>query len=281
MITSHACRACFIDQMRRAAKQSNIDPDRMQEIISALEYILDGTNMNARPPEILNHLYAWLMEQTGDSNPYAEIKRSSTEQALRLYPRLKEMVRTAHDPLQTAVRIAIAGNIIDFGSADSYDLSRALQDTLHKDFARFDMPAFRERLARAEHVLYIGDNAGETVFDRVLIEHLQKPVTYAVRDRPVINDATYEDALQAGLHKVAAIASTGCSAPGAVLSQCSSEFLRSYQEADMVISKGQGNYEALIGEEREIFFLLRTKCKVVSDLIGVRVGDIILELNRA
>ena len=130
---------------------------------------------------------------------------------------------------------------------------------------------------RTEKILYIGDNAGECVFDRILIEEMKKPVIYAVRDIPIINDATYEDAVEAGIDEFATIMSSGADGPGAVLKTCSPEFIKVYNNSQFIISKGQGNYEALSNEGRPIFFLLKAKCHVIADNIGVHEGDIVLK----
>ncbi len=123
-------------------------------------------------------------------------------------------------------------------------------------------------------MLIIGDNAGETIFDKVLIEELLNlEIIYAVRSGPIINDATIEDVELAGLNRQVRLISTGCDAPGVIRTECSQEFLKIFDEADIVISKGQGNYETLSEEEREIFFLLKVKCPVIAKHIGVDSGD--------
>jgi uncharacterized protein with ATP-grasp and redox domains len=126
-------------------------------------------------------------------------------------------------------------------------------------------------------ILYLADNAGETVLDRILIETLDKPVTYAVKSFPIINDALFEDAIAAGIDQVAAIRQTGSNCPGTVLHTCTDEFFRYYEEADLVLSKGQGNYEALSDENRSIFFLLKVKCKLVSRQLEAPLGSLVLK----
>jgi uncharacterized protein with ATP-grasp and redox domains len=190
-------------------------------------------------------------------------------------------VRSAEDPLRTAIRIAIAGNVIDFGSNMPFDLEKDLETILNQKFAIDHYRIFKESLNRVKDVLYIADNAGETVFDRVLIEELGKPVTYVVRERPIINDAIREDAIAAGIDKVADIISSGADAPGNILRLCSNEFSEIYKTSDFIISKGQGNYEGLSGEARPIFFLLKAKCHVIAKHIGVERGSIILKNAQA
>lgn len=136
------------------------------------------------------------------------------------------------------------------------------------------------KLKKAKSLLIIGDNAGETVFDRVLIEDfLNLNITYAVRSEPIINDATIEDAYASGLEKCATLISTGCNAPGVILDECNEEFLNIFNNADIIISKGQGNYETLSEEKKEIFFLLKAKCPVISEKLGVSVNDYVFKWN--
>jgi uncharacterized protein with ATP-grasp and redox domains len=194
-------------------------------------------------------------------------------------------VAQADDPLEQAVRIAIAGNIIDFAPGTVMNPSKELQFTLeatlervlHQAFAINDLEALRRALSKAQRVLYLADNAGETVFDRVLIEILEQPVIYAVKGGPTINDATQEDAVAAGLEEVTEIVSTGSDAPGTVLESCSPPFRQLYDQAELIIAKGQANHEALGEGDRRLFFLLQVKCSVLGREIGTEPGSIILK----
>jgi uncharacterized protein with ATP-grasp and redox domains len=167
--------------------------------------------------------------------------------------------------------------VIDFGVNRNFNIEAELAKVLKTDFAIFDYDKFKDHLDKTDEILYIGDNAGESVFDRILIETMEKPVIYVVRETPVINDVTYEDAIQAGIDKVAPIISSGTSAPGTVLGTCNAEFKEVYKNSNFVISKGQGNYEGLSDENQPIFFLLMAKCWVIANDIGVNEGDIILK----
>jgi hypothetical protein len=145
------------------------------------------------------------------------------------------------------------------------------------DFTICNYSEFVDCLNKTDNILFIGDNAGECVFDRILIEEMNKPTVYVVRDIPVINDATYDDAVQAGIDKVATIMSSGTKAPGTVLKTCSDDFRAFYNSSSFIISKGQGNYEGLSSEKKPVFFLLKAKCHVIADDIGVEEGNIILK----
>jgi len=173
--------------------------------------------------------------------------------------------------------MAIAGNVIDLGADPDFDLEGEMRNLFTKDLLEDQFESFKHRLENARTVLYLADNAGETVFDRILIETMRKETVYAVRDIPIINDATIEDAQKSGIGKVARIVSSGCDAPGTILKRCSQEFLSLFAAADLIISKGQGNFESLSAEEAPIFFLLKVKCPVIARHLGAQPGEIILK----
>ena len=277
MKTCLDCIPCFLNQALRAARIATDDEQKIKTLLDEVGVMLRTIPLENSPPESARLIYQKISAITGNPDPYSKIKRQSTQKALSLYPALKTSVDNATDRLLTAIRIAIAGNVIDFGANWNFDLDNEIERILEKDFAVYDYDKFRDRLGKAQEILYIGDNAGECVFDRVLIEEMKKPVIYAVRGAPIINDATYEDAMEAGIDKVATILSSGADGPGAILETCSSEFKEVYNNAELIISKGQGNYEALSSERRPIFFLLIAKCHVIANDIGINVGDIILK----
>ena len=271
------CFPCFMEQALRAGRIATSDEKKIKRLLDEVGRMLSSIPLGSTPPESGKVIYQKVSEITGISDPYKEIKGESTEKALTLYPSLKDEVKKGKDPLLTAIRIAIAGNVIDFGANSNFNIEQEIYEILRKDFAICDYEKFKVQLNESNEILYIGDNAGECVFDRVLIEEMKKPVTYVVRDVPIINDATYEDAIQAGIDKVATIISSGTDAPGTILGTCNAEFKKIYDNAKFIISKGQGNYEALSNERRPIFFLLKVKCHVIANDIGVDKGDIILK----
>ena len=271
------CFPCFLNQALRAARIATDDEKKIKKVLDEVGMMLVNIPLESTPPESGRLIYHKVSEITGNLDPYREIKRESTKKALSLYPSLKSEVEKSNDRLLTAVRIAIAGNVIDFGPNLDFNLKHDVKEILDKDFAIFDYNEFKDRFNEAHEILYIGDNAGECVFDRILIEEMKKPVVYVVRDVPIINDATYEDAVQAGIDQVATILSSGTDAPGTILKTCSAEFKKIYDSSEFIISKGQGNYEALSNERHPIFFLLKIKCRVIADDIGVGEGEIILK----
>lgn len=271
------CIPCFFEQALRAARIATDDEKQIKRLLDEVGIMLQEISLESTPPEIGRLIYGKVREITGNPDPYREIKKESTEKGLALYDSLREKIKRSDDGLLTAIRISIAGNVIDLGVNREFDIEQEMEEIAQKEFAICDYEAFKSRLDRTEEVLFIGDNAGEAVFDRILIEQLKKPVIYVVRETPVINDVTYEDAVQAGLDKVATILSSGTNAPGTVLETCSAEFRELLRNSDFVVSKGQGNYEGLSGEKVRIFFLLKAKCPIIANDIGVKVDDIILK----
>ncbi len=277
MKTYLECFPCFVSQAFRAARIATDDPEKIKQVIDEVGMMLKDIPFDTSPPETGILIYSKVREITGNQDPYSHIKAETTKKALSLYPFLKDQVEQADDRLLMAIRIAVAGNVIDFGANVEFDLEKDINEILNKDFAVFHYKEFKKLLSNTNEVLYLADNAGETVFDRVLIETMGKPVTYAVRDVPVINDATRKDAMQAGIDKVATIISSGTDGPGTILKRCNTEFRNLYNNARLVISKGQGNYEALSHENRPVFFLLKVKCNIVATDIGVNTSDIVLK----
>ncbi|NQE44677.1 hypothetical protein C5S31_01475 [ANME-1 cluster archaeon GoMg2] len=271
------CIPCFFNQALRAGRIATGDETKLKKLLDEIGLMLSDVPLESSPPETGMLIYEKVREITGVLDPYKELKRASTEEALALYPALKKKVEKSNDKLLTAIRIAIAGNVIDFGVNRNFNIEEEIAKVLKKDFAIFDYDKFKAYLNKTDKILYIGDNAGESVFDRILIETMKKPVIYVVRETPVINDVTYEDAIQAGIDKVATIISSGTSAPGTVLGTCNAKFKEVYKNSNFVISKGQGNYEGLSDEKHLIFFLLMAKCWVIANDIGVNEGDIILK----
>jgi len=228
-------------------------------------------------PEIGEFIYGKMREISGVEDPYEYIKNQSTDEALELVPFCEEHIAKSGDPLFTAIKMAIAGNMIDFAIHHEVDIRAEIESIIHTELTINDYESFKKRLLTSDTILYIGDNAGESVFDRLLIEQLtDKKVYFGVRGTPVINDVVEKDAIHAGIEKFAQVVSSGSAVPGTILSKCSEEFRELFRKTDMVISKGQGNYEGLSDEKREIFFLLRVKCDVIAGHIGIPVGSLVL-----
>jgi uncharacterized protein with ATP-grasp and redox domains len=277
MKTYLECIPCFVKQALFAARAAVDDETKIKEVLDRIGTLISEIPLHHSPPETSREIYRTVREVTGVNDPFANLKAESIKKAIALYPSLKQMVAVSANPLETAVRLAIAGNVIDFGANPDFELEQDIQTILQNKPVVNHYEAFKESLASAQNVLYVADNAGETVFDKILIEVMATPVVYVVREGPIINDATLEDAIKSGIDQVAKIVSSGWDGPGVSLKNCSEEFLDHYKEADLIISKGQGNYETLSAEERPIFFLLKAKCPVIAGNLGVKEGDTVIK----
>jgi uncharacterized protein with ATP-grasp and redox domains len=230
------------------------------------------------------YIHRRLRELTGIADVYQDAKQRFNALALELLPELQTKVSQAEDPFASAVRLAIAGNVIDLGlngSLKEVDIRRSLQEVLTEPFFG-DMHLFRTTLSTAGRILYLADNTGEIVFDRLLIEQLPAGhVTVAVRGGPVLNDATLTDARAVGLDQIAEVIDNGSDAPGTILDDCSRAFQDCFNRADVIVAKGQGNFESLRNASRNIFFLLKIKCSVVATQTGLAIGTQALVYHHA
>lgn len=269
-----------MNQAFRAGKTAAKDEHIIKRILDETGAMVSSIPMEQSPPETGAMIYKRITEITGNPDPYCDIKQQNIQHALSLYPELKIKVHSSKDPLLTAIRLAVAGNVIDLGIDKEFDIVKDIEKISIQDFAIFDYDQFKSKLACSKNILYIGDNSGEGVFDKILIEQLELPVIFAVRDTPIINDITVKEAEQIGLDKVAKLISSGSKAPGTILDRCSDEFLEVFNNADMIISKGQGNYESLSDLSRDIFYMLKAKCRVVARHLNVKIDDIIFKYNR-
>ncbi len=281
MKTYLECYPCFLRQALDAAEFAHASDAEKTSVVQATLALLQTLDPQATPPEIGDEIHRLVRATIRHEDPYGELKQAATEAALQLLPWMRSQIAHAPDPFERAVRIAIAGNIIDFGPGASYDLERALSEVTQKPCAINDLEALRGALANGESVLYLADNAGETVFDRALIETLDSDVTYAVKGGAVLNDATLDDARDAGLGACATLMSTGLDAPGTILKRTSAVFQRKYAEAEVIIAKGQANYETLSPGDARVFFLLRAKCPVIARDLGTEAGAIVVKQGDA
>jgi len=273
-----------MSQALRAGRMATNDEVKIKKLLDNVGAMMKDIRLESIPPETGDAIYKEVSKITGVADPYKKVKESNIQEALSLYPELKEIIRKSDNKLLTAIRIAIAGNVIDLGVDKEFNIVEDVKEILQQEFGIFDFEEFKEHLEKANKILYIGDNAGESVFDKILIEELGKPATYVVRDIPVINDVTFQDAVDSGIDEVAEIISSGSSAPAVILELCNENFLEKFSVSDMVISKGQGNYEGLSNVDRSLFFLLKAKCHVIANDLNVKENDIILKginlLNR-
>jgi len=279
MNTAFDCIPCFVRQTLNAVRLASSDTKIHALVLREVLKELSIMDLELCPPAMSMQIHRVIRRHAGNHDPYVSVKDQFNRFALALYPRLLEMVQTSNNPFETAVRLAIAGNIIDFGVNTTIDQSvveNTISATMSEPLAG-DLNTLEETALSAANILYLGDNTGEIVFDKLLVTRLPMDrVTFAVRGRPIINDATMKDAVMTGMTELVPVVENGSDAPGTILEQCSDAFRKVFDAADLVIAKGQGNYETLSGSSKKIFFLLKAKCPVVADHIGYDVGASII-----
>jgi len=267
-----------------AARLATNDEQIHETVVRGVLRMAADLDISQSPPAIGQQIHRLIRELTGSEDPYRKIKSRFNHLALRLYPELRERIMNSEDPLETAVRLAIAGNIIDLGvktSIEESEIEGVIGDCLTADFDGPAVEAFSNAVSRAERILYIADNAGEIVLDRLLIEQLPaEKVAVAVKGSPVINDATMEDALLAGIPRIVEVIDNGSDAPGTILETCSQAFRDRFEDADLIVAKGQGNYETLSDSDKNIFFILKAKCSVIAMDLGCKVGEMVLRKSK-
>lgn len=269
------CIPCFARQALEAARFVTDDPAIHERVMRGILREAAQMDFSQSPPAIGQKLHRALRDLVHDDDPYREIKNHFNQAALEMLPDLSARIRDAADPLFMALRVAIAGNVIDLGVNGDFrgsEVKSAMANILNEPFYG-EVEDFRDEVRNARKILYLADNAGEIVFDRLLIEQLPlNRVTLAVRGAPVLNDATRADAEAAGLCGIVEVIDNGSDAPGTILADCSRDFRRRFSMADLVIAKGQGNFETLSDADANLYFLFKAKCPVIATHVGLPVG---------
>ena len=281
------CVTCFIRQAVKASRAAGAVREATERAVREVMRVLLREGWDRSPPEVARPVYRAIRSALGVNDPYREVKRRSNEEMMALYPRLKEVVRRASDPLEAAVRVAIAGNVIDYAALETYDVMGTVEEVFRKDFAINDYWELSEAVRGADKLLYFADNAGEIVADKLLIETMIRVrgrpftrVTFVVKGGPIINDATVEDAMAVGIPDIPNLTTKTISNgdPGTGPDRGDPEVLKWFEEHDLRVLKGQGNYEGF-DSFKDSFFLLIVKCEPVASSIGAKVGGIVLKHN--
>ena len=278
MKTYFECIPCLLRQTFEAARLTTDDKAIHEQVIRKVLRATSEMNLQESPPFMAQRIHRLIRQMTGDNDPYRDIKDRFNYFALELYPELKKRIKRSQEPLDTAIRLAVAGNIIDSGvnnHVDETQVHNAIEHALTAPLAG-DPEQFRKAVSKANDILYLADNAGEIVFDRLLIEQMPlEKITLAVKGSPVINDACLADARATGIADLVEIIDNGSDAPGTILAECSEKFKRRFENADLIIAKGQGNYETLSDVKKDIFFVLKAKCPVIAHHIGCEMGSLV------
>jgi len=277
------CIPCFQRQALQAARFVTNEVNTHERILRKVVEELIALNWERSPPELARIVHGIVKQETGEYDPYKTVKKKYNDIALKIYPDLKKMVENSDKPLLKAVKLAIAGNVIDFGVTSNFDLEGTISEVLDKELKINNYIKFVNALKTSKSISYLLDNTGEIVFDKLLLETIIdlyqiNKIQFAVKGAPIINDATYDDALYVGLDKFPNVEfiKVNVGVEGSGLERWSQDFLEKIRTCDIIISKGQGNYEAL-SDRKNIFFLLMAKCPVIASDLGVEIGDIILK----
>jgi len=273
------CYPCFLKQTLIALRLGTRDDEKREYILKHIISIIGNADTSKTPAHTTTFLHREIRNLLGN-DPFKDIKSEYNQIALRLYPFLKTQIHKSPDPLWTASRLAIAGNVIDFGIFTSVDIEGTVRRSLSGPIAVDDYNLFGDEIARADEILYLVDNAGEIAFDRALIEtliSLGKKVTAVVKGSAVLNDSTIDDAREVHLTSVCKVIDNGSDAVGTIIEWTSEDFQDTFNNASLIISKGQGNFETLLGSQKKIFFLFQSKCDVVSKELRLSKDSMLLK----
>lgn len=271
MISDYRCFYCFVRAFEKLLVKENISNEAKQCFTNDMINLYQNSRNSFSGPLFSRELHTILRGYTSNPDPYRIEKKENNDQALNMASDLEEIINLSNDPFNVALKLSIAGNIIDFAANDNFNLKTTIDKALRTELAIDHSIRLKHKLQTSDSVLYLGDNAGEIVFDKLFIRTINhRNLTYVVRGGPIINDATMEDAEYTGMNKVANVISNGFDAPSTVPSESSRQFQQYFSKADIIISKGQGNLEGLLPlNDKRIFFLLMVKCDVMAELLGV------------
>jgi damage-control phosphatase, subfamily I len=272
------CIPCIVSNFLKLLKTGILPEDAREPVMRRLLVLLSEADYQQSPPVLGREIHRMVRQELNNPDPYREIKEKYNHMILDMYSDFKRMVISAEDPFDTAMRLAIAGNVIDFGSQYQFEVMETINRVINAHIAIDDSQELKEDLKSAKSLLYIGDNCGEIILDKLFIETIKVTNTYfAVRSGPVINDITIDDAVMVGIDKIAEIITTGDNAPGAVWESTSDDFKQVFNKSDIIISKGQGNLEGLIDVPGNIYFLFVSKCDLIAKWVGANTGDFIVK----
>ncbi len=278
----HECYFCHIKSAENLINKFKPDQETANSFLLDMQHLVIQ-HWNHSNPHLAASVHRLLKSKMNIRDLYANEKEEANRSILNCYTHWENLVNANDNPLHMAAKLAVIGNIIDYGAHSvPDDLSSEISSLVNKEFAIDDSGKLFEEIRKAKSILYLGDNTGEIVFDRLFIETMNHPnVTFAVKDAPVLNDATLYDAQKVGITDLCRVVSNGYDAPSTLPDKCSDEFLEIYRHADLIISKGQGNFEGLMEEkDSRLFFMLMAKCNPIAELLHVRKNDLVITQNK-
>ena len=282
MKISKECYLCIFNQIYNLTNRLGLDEETSSLVIRDGAKRLSKYDLSFEPPIIASDVYGSISEIVNKEDLFEEAKRVSIEEALKFKPILTKRLLKSKDKLFDACKIAVAGNVIDLGVNQEYNLTKEIKKIFEMDFYKNDYNEFKEKVLNAKTICYLADNAGENVFDEILIEVIKEfnpdvKIFYLVRGKPIINDVTLKDLEGLEIFNLAKVVDTGVDTPGFCLEKAEKESKNIFYSADMVISKGMGNFECLYNEcKREVFYLFKVKCDVVARASGSKKGEYML-----
>jgi len=282
MFLDPGCIPCIVNQAYNAAKHfTNDDKELQLKIVKEACNAVLSVNGDFTAPQFSSVIQSLIENNLGIKNPYQKLKEVNLKKVKRFIPYLETMVANSDDKLEMAIRAAIAGNTIDYGANPKFDIEDEVNRITANHIDLSVLKYFNEDLQKSSLILYIGDNFEEALFDKILLKQLlPKRIVFAVRSKPVLNDITLDDAKNLEIDKICEVIESGSKITGTDLSQCTPEFLNLFEKADLVIAKGQGNFETLMNAERLVYFLFKVKCEAIANRCGLTVGTSALFLNK-
>lgn len=277
------CVKCIVGQIEKATKLLNIEEKLSNEIMKEVKKRALNFDFSRTPPFVAKDVYEYLGEKIGKKDPLVELKQESIKKASQYIPYLEEKIEQSEDKLFAAIKAAVAGNVIDFATTKEFCLDEEINNIYQTNFAVNDYEIFKNELEKTDNLIILADNAGENVFDKILIKTIKKlypnlKIFYAPRGKAIINDITVKEALQVGIDEYCEVISSGVDTPGLEKSQADKNFLEFFESVSLVLSKGMGNFECLESyKDSRIFYLFKVKCDVVANKISRNLGEIILK----
>ena len=284
MNITNECVECIINQSARVASHITKDEKLKSKLISNTKKLSKDFNFQSSPPVVAQKVYEELATIANKTDLYDEVKKQSTTKALELLPKLEDIINSSKDKVKASLRVAVAGNVIDLASEIEFDVEDEVSKISSVNFARDDFDTLIQKIEKASTLLYIGDNVGEHIFDFLAIKTLKQKypklkIYFMVRGSYIINDVTFENTKDLDFSKYCEVIDSKVPTPGFVYDLASKESQELFDKADVVITKGMGNYECLTPTHRKnLAYLLKVKCNVVASHINLQLGDLVCKM---
>lgn len=272
------CTHCIISQIQRVSKLLSLDDTTEKIILQKIMKYLSTADLEKGSPEVYVDAFAILTEYLGEEDIYKQIRYDYNQKILDFEDKIDEMILSSNNPIKIALETSIAGNLLDLAIHREFSMEYLLNlisEIEKKSITIDDSKKMLEDIKKASTLLFLGDNCGEIVLDKLFIKQIKKynpnvDIYFAVRGKPAVNDVLEADAHQVHMEDYAKIISNGDSCLGTVLTRTSTEFNKIFNSVDLIIAKGQGNFESLESEHlSNIYYLFMAKCPLVAQQVKV------------